>query len=114
MVATPRATRMAETQSLTGSWKAMPGVARSGVTVDGRFMGAPILKNDAQWVGPGHGSVVVAHGDDFFFHHAWPTNGAGVRDPNAGRHGLVDRIVWANGWPTFASSASAAGLQPWP
>ena len=91
------------------------GVARAS-SPTGPFAkhGAPILQNDASWVGPGHGSVVVAHGADFFFHHAWPTNGAGVRNGNAGRWGLVDRIVWANGWPTFAGNVSAAALQAWP
>jgi beta-xylosidase len=76
--------------------------------------GAPILQNDAAWVGPGHGSVVVAHGNDFFFHHAWPTNGAGVRNAGAGRWDLVEPIVYAGGWPSFAGNASASGPLAWP
>jgi arabinan endo-1,5-alpha-L-arabinosidase len=76
--------------------------------------GAPILKNDAAWVGPGHGSVVVAHGDDFFFHHAWPTNGAGVRNASAGRYDLVDRITYTSGWPVFAGDVSGTGPLVWP
>ena len=91
------------------------GVARSTSPL-GPFTkkGAPILNNDADWVGPGHGSVVVAHGADFFFHHAWPTNGAGVRNDAAGRWDLLEPIVYAGGWPTFAGNASASGPLVWP
>ncbi len=91
------------------------GVAK-GTSPLGPFAkkGAPILNNDADWVGPGHGSVVVAHGADFFFHHAWPTNGAGVRNAGAGRWDLLEPIVYAGGWPTFAGNASASGPLVWP
>ncbi len=90
------------------------GVARAASPL-GPFTkkGAPILNNDAAWVGPGHGSVVVAHGADFFFHHAWPATG-GVRNDAAGRWDLLEPIVYAGGWPSFAGDVSASGPLVWP
>lgn len=73
--------------------------------------GAPILQNNAKWVGPGHGSVVSASGDDWFVHHAWPTDAQGKRDAAKGRHVLLEKIVWSGGWPTFATGSSAVGPQ---
>ncbi len=77
--------------------------------------GTPILGNNNDWVGPGHGSVIVAHdGHDYFFHHAWPTNGQGVRNAAAGRYGLADPIVYVAGWPQINDGTSSSGLMAWP
>lgn len=91
------------------------GVAR-GPSPRGPFTkkGAPILTNNARWVGPGHGSVVVAHGVDYFFFHAWPALANGAHDTSKGRHGLLAPIRWVNGWPEFAGGSAPTGPLPFP
>ncbi|HSC88302.1 MAG TPA: family 43 glycosylhydrolase [Polyangiaceae bacterium] len=91
------------------------GVARSN-DVAGPYekFGNPILANNATWVGPGHGSVVPAGDDLYFVYHAWPSNGEGGRDAAAGRHVLVDRIVFDNGWPKISDGTPSTTHQPWP
>lgn len=76
--------------------------------------GAPILGNNARWVGPGHGSVVTAHGGDLFFHHAWPALPNGKHDTAKGRYGLLAPIVWKAGWPELGAGTSVTGPIPWP
>ena len=69
--------------------------------------GAPILDNNASWVGPGHGSVVSVHGRDYFFHHAWPALPSGKNDTTKGRYGLIAPITWAaNGWPKLGTGSA--------
>lgn len=76
--------------------------------------GAPILTNNAAWVGPGHGSVVHVHGKDVFFHHAWPALSNGKHDTSKGRFGLVAPITWGkDGWPSLGGS-SVTKPMPWP
>jgi beta-xylosidase len=89
------------------------GVARaSSPTATFTKKGTPILDNNNDWVGPGHGSVVTVGTSQWFVHHAWPTDGAGNRDANKGREVLLDAIVWgADGWPSFATNSSAVGKQ---
>lgn len=76
--------------------------------------GAPILANNERWVGPGHGSVVVVQGIDYFVYHAWPNAGDGTHDGGAGRHVLVDRIDYVDGWPRIHDGTPSRTLQPWP
>lgn len=76
--------------------------------------GAPILANNERWVGPGHGSVVVVAGIDYFVYHAWPNAGDGTHDGGAGRHVLVDRIDYVDGWPRIHDGTPSRTLQPWP
>lgn len=77
--------------------------------------GAPILGNNASWVGPGHGSVISVHGRDYFFHHAWPALPNGRNDGAKGRLGLVAPIVWAaDGWPTMGSGSPVTTPILWP
>lgn len=91
------------------------GVARSA-SVLGPYEkhGEPILGNNERWVGPGHGSVVTTGGIDYFVYHAWPNAGDGTHDGAAGRHVLVDRIDYADGWPQIHDGTPSRSLQPWP
>jgi GH43 family beta-xylosidase len=76
--------------------------------------GAPILGNNERWVGPGHGSVVVVGGVDWFVYHAWSNNGAGQHLESAGRQMLIDRIDWVDGWPIIHDGTPSRSAQPWP
>jgi len=76
--------------------------------------GAPILANNAHWVGPGHGSVVPTASGDFFVYHAWKATASGGHDTAAGRQVLLDRIAWEDGWPRIGDGTPGRGLAPWP
>ncbi len=99
------------------------GVARA-TTLTGAWekKGAPILVNNAKWVGPGHGSVVPvpssdskdAGSTDYFVYHAWENAGNGLAIEAKGREVLVDRIEWKSGWPTIGNGSPTSGAQPWP
>ncbi|MBA3501043.1 MAG: family 43 glycosylhydrolase [Myxococcota bacterium] len=92
------------------------GVARAS-SVTGpytKFAGNPILKNDATWVGPGHGSVVAVGAKHYFVYHAWRNNGGGGNDTEKGRQILVDEIVWQDGWPRISDGTPSEGARPWP
>lgn len=90
------------------------GVARaSSLTGPWEKKGAPILKNNARWVGPGHGSVIRVKDTDYFVYHAWSNAGNGTAGPG-GRKVLVDKITWADGWPRIADGSPSSGLQPYP
>ena len=91
------------------------GVARStAITGPWEKLGPPILSNNERWVGPGHGTVLTIDGLDYFFYHAWTNAGDGTHLQAQGRHGLVDRIVWVDGWPTIHDGTPSRSLQPWP
>lgn len=89
------------------------GVARAN-KVDDPYAkhGAPILANNARWVGPGHGSVVTTNAKDYWIYHAW--NNAGNGTNGAGRFVLVDRIDWVGGWPAIHGGTPSDTPQPWP
>jgi beta-xylosidase len=91
------------------------GVARSA-TLTGPYEkhGSPILSNNGRWVGPGHGSVVVAGTKDYFVYHAWTNAGDGTQLGSAGRQVLVDRIDWIDGWPSISDGTPSTTSQPWP
>jgi beta-xylosidase len=76
--------------------------------------GAPILANNARWVGPGHGSVVPIGSLDYFVYHAWTNAGNGTNDQTLGRQVLVDRIDWTSGWPQLGDGTPTTAPQPWP
>jgi arabinan endo-1,5-alpha-L-arabinosidase len=76
--------------------------------------GAPILGNNERWVGPGHGSVVRIGNVDYFVYHAWTNAGDGTHLQAQGRHVLVDRIDWAEGWPVIHDGSPSRTPQPWP
>jgi GH43 family beta-xylosidase len=91
------------------------GVARSASpTGPYEKLGGPILTNNERWVGPGHGTVLDVGGLHYFTYHAWPNAGDGTQDGGAGRHGLVDRIDWVDGWPTIHDGTPSRTWQPWP
>lgn len=91
------------------------GVARaSDILGPYEKFGPPLLGNNNRWVGPGHGSVVSIEGEDFFVYHAWANNGQGQQDPEKGRRNLVDRITWADGWPTISDGSPSDVWQTWP
>jgi len=91
------------------------GVARStAVTGPYEKHGPPILANNERWVGPGHGTVLAVDGLDYFFFHAWTNAGNGTHDGAAGRHGLVERIDWVDGWPRIHDGTPSRSWQPWP
>jgi hypothetical protein len=91
------------------------GVARA-TSITGPYtkLGAPILGNDADWVGPGHGSVDPVGDRLYFTYHAWHENGAGVHDGARGRVILVDEIAIVDGWPRIHDGTPSTGLMPWP
>jgi beta-xylosidase len=74
--------------------------------------GAPILKTNGAWVGPGHCSVVDSpSGETVMVYHAWEpghVNGAGDV-----RHLLIDRVAWSGGKPSVPEAPSA-GSRPMP
>ncbi len=89
------------------------GVARSK-SVRGPYTKAPgaILKSSGTWDGPGHGAVVRGpSGDWVHVYHAWPKGKTGQEA--VGRHVLVDRITWADGWPRMIGAPSRRS-QPLP
>lgn len=89
------------------------GVARA-TAVDGPYEkhGAPVIANNARWVGPGHGSVVSVVSKDYWVYHAWVNAGDGTN--GAGRYVLVDRIAWVGGWPQISDGTPSSTAQPWP
>ena len=91
------------------------GVARAAkITGPWEKKGAPILTNNAAWVGPGHGSVVRVGDTDWFTYHAWRNAGNGTAVTGSGRMVLVDRITWKNGWPSIANGSPSTASQPAP
>ncbi len=90
------------------------GVARSSSLLGPwEKHGAPILGNNERWVGPGHGSVVTVNGIDYFVYHAWTNAGDGT-NAGGGRHVLVDRIDWVDGWAQIGDGTPSRTRQPWP
>jgi GH43 family beta-xylosidase len=91
------------------------GVARSpSLTGPYEKHGPPILANNERWVGPGHGTVLELEGAQYFFYHAWTNAGDGTNLHPPGRHGLVDRIAWVDGWPAIHDGTPSRSWQPWP
>ena len=91
------------------------GVARaSSVTGPWEKLGPPVLTNNAKWVGPGHGSVLHIGELDYFVYHAWFNAGDGTNLGANGRVDLVDRIDWADGWPSIHGGSPSDAWLPWP
>jgi beta-xylosidase len=91
------------------------GVARANsITGPYEKFGPPILTNNNQWVGPGHGSVVHARGKPYFIYHAWRNNGSGQNVASEGRRIVLDAIVYENGWPRIHNGTPSVGRNPWP
>jgi hypothetical protein len=91
------------------------GVARAdSITGPYQKHGAPILANNAAWVGPGHGSVVAVGERLYFVYHAWHATAEGTQDGARGRVVLIDAIDFADGWPTIHDGTPSTELLPWP
>ncbi|EYF05479.1 glycoside hydrolase family 43 protein [Chondromyces apiculatus] len=70
-------------------------------------LGAPILKTNATWVGPGHCSVVdTPGGNTTMVYHAW--RAGHVNGPGDQRLMLIDGVVWSNGWPSMPGAPSVS------
>ncbi|HSN29535.1 MAG TPA: family 43 glycosylhydrolase [Kofleriaceae bacterium] len=99
------------------------GVARAA-SVRGPYTkhGAPILGNNAKWLGPGHNSSVQVDGIDYLVYHAWHATPAGAPDQTRGRVLMVDRVDWgSDGWPVIDTDGTPSmsarprpGLDPDP
>jgi len=65
-------------------------------------LGNPILKSNADWIGPGHCSVIdTPEGDSYMVYHAWHPDKVG------GRPTLVDAVQWG-AWPSVREAPSLA------
>ena len=85
------------------------GVARSSSPL-GTYTkkSEPIMRSSNRWKGPGHNSVVNINGNDYMIYHAWDRVIAGERA------GMVDKIIWQNGWPSVANGQPSETSQPYP
>ncbi|HEX7665646.1 MAG TPA: glycoside hydrolase family 43 protein [Polyangiaceae bacterium] len=90
------------------------GVARATSPL-GTFhkKGAPILRTNAGWYGPGHNSVTTRDGHDYIVYHAWKGKHS-CSDKGEHRELLVDRIAWKNGWPSVNNGTPSRTARPLP
>jgi xylan 1,4-beta-xylosidase len=67
----------------------------------------PIIRPNAAWKCPGHGTAVeTSLGRDYFLYHAYPTLGTVY----LGRESVLDAIDWdSDGWPTINSGHGPGG-----
>ena len=66
----------------------------------------PIIRANANWKCPGHGTAVHCNsGNDYFLYHAYPIKGSIY----LGRESLLDQIVWKEGWPVIDHGAGPDG-----
>lgn len=80
---------------------------------DGRDLkdggGDLLLQRSPSWVGPGHSAVVTDDaGADWLLYHAAPITQP--RRPNGlqNRKGMIDKISWANGWPSVGDGTPSS------
>lgn len=71
--------------------------------------GGPILETGNRFKGPGHNSVTQAGANDYMVYHAYDYSEV-IRS----RKVLVDKITWANGWPSVANGTPTETPQPYP
>jgi xylan 1,4-beta-xylosidase len=64
-----------------------------------KYQHNPILAGNAEWICPGHGSIVTdPAGRDYLLYHAYHAR----TFVYVGRQGLLDEIIWQeNGWPAI-------------
>ena len=68
---------------------------------DLRYGGGDVLvyRNDA-WIGPGHCATITDDaGVEWLVYHAMPSSSPRTPEGTNRRQGLLDRIVWRDGWP---------------
>jgi beta-xylosidase len=70
----------------------------------------PIIRPNAMWRCPGHGTAVkTPAGKYFFIYHAYPTEG----NVYLGRESVLDSITWtADGWPVINGGRGPGGHGP--
>lgn len=80
---------VARAKSLLGPWE--------------KYDKNPILKDNADFRCPGHGTVVEKDGDLYYLYHAYSTES----DVYVGRQGVLEKISWTeDGWPVVANNAT--------
>ncbi len=96
------------------------GVAKSK-TLTGMFErnpANPILHSNDRYGGPGHGAFTEdSAGQLFHLYHArdkQSPNDPWGNPPGKGRVQLLDRVVWKEGWPSFAGNSPSTTAQPAP
>ncbi|UOQ68477.1 family 43 glycosylhydrolase [Hymenobacter volaticus] len=85
------ATGVARAESLLGPWEKCPE--------------NPILKKNATWKCPGHGTVAEYEGRWFLLHHAYHVQSHEF----VGRQGILSEFTWnEEGWPEFEGKSPQA------
>lgn len=89
------------------------GVARSRSPL-GPFTkrGAPILRSNGTWGGPGHNSFVRAAGKPYLVYHAWEAPHS--CDDAGTRKLMLDRVTWSGGWPVINNGTPSIGARAAP
>jgi len=68
--------------------------------------GALVLAGNQEWAGPGHNTVVTDDGGtDWMVYHAVPRSDLELPGGAARREAMIDRLVWANGWPELGDGS---------
>jgi arabinan endo-1,5-alpha-L-arabinosidase len=77
---------------------------------------APILEASAEWLAPGHVSVIAdEHDDDWLVYHAiHPARHAARRSPGVERFMLIDRLEYRLGWPRRFRTQPSSSPQTMP
>ena len=83
------------------------GVARSSSPGGGfEKRDQPVLRSNAAFVGPGHGSFVNNGGADYFVYHAYRAGEVGDKFP---RLLMLDQVTWTGGWPLVNGTGAEPG-----
>lgn len=102
------AAMVARSRSATGPFETLAEAGGAANSV--------ILERRGNWIAPGHNSIVTdAAGTDWIVYHAVDVRQPRTRpedEVNTRRVMLIDRLVWANGWPRAAGPTE--GPQPAP
>ncbi|PYE13703.1 arabinan endo-1,5-alpha-L-arabinosidase [Williamsia limnetica] len=68
--------------------------------------GALLLAGSQAWAGPGHNTVVTDDArTDWIVYHAVPRADLKLPSGAQRREGMIDKIVWANGWPEIGDGS---------
>lgn len=74
--------------------------------------GALILAGDDRYAGPGHNAIVTDDaGEDWIVYHATPRRNLYLPNGVQRREGMLDRVVWKNGWPEVGDGSPSS---TWP
>ena len=79
------------------------GVARSKTLLGPweKYDQNPVIKDNASWKCPGHGTVVEKDGELWLLNHAYNTTGSVY----VGRQGVLQKVEWtSDNWPVFANN----------